>query len=122
MSKHTKAVRTVKKFPTFAALIKFVAEGTMTADEVEELIDAVAFGEGLKERDRQLAEVMEAAPPSLDKDPLFAAGVSHGYQCAIEDVRAGIDITQAQRLRGTFELLPPTFPTAEASDPDPEAN
>jgi hypothetical protein len=99
-------VKRIKRYGTLADLIRFVAEGKLSPEDAEAIVDAVGFGEGLKERDIALAKAMNQAPPSIDKDPVFAAGVSAGYEAAIRDVKAGIDITQAVRIRKTFELTP----------------
>lgn len=104
MSRRTKAVRRIRQCKTLADLLRFVASGAMTADEAEELIDAVEVGEGLKERDLALAKIMNAAPPSIDKDPVFAAGVSAGFEYAQRMAADGQDITKLERIRGTWEV------------------
>ncbi len=109
-----KATRAVSRFQCLEDLVRFVADGKMPAKAAEELIQAVGMGIGLKERDRAIAEAMNGAPADITQDPVFASGVSAGYEAAIRDVERGVDITQAKRIRGTFELMP------DALTPAPE--
>lgn len=107
--REAKAAKLISRFDCLEDLIRFVAEGKMPAKTAEELIQAVGMGIGLKERDLAIAKAMQDAPADITKDPVFAAGLSAGYEAAVRDARAGLDITATERIRGTFELLPDTL-------------
>ena len=80
------------KFSTLADFIAIAWENKVPLDEVTFILDQIRMGIGLNKRDRELARTMEAAPPSLEDDPVFAKGFEAGYSQAIDDVRAGVDI------------------------------
>jgi hypothetical protein len=80
------------KFATLADFIRVAWEKGVPREEVEFILDQIRMGVGLQKRDRELAKFMEAAPPSLEDDPVFVKGVEAGYEQAQADLRAGMDI------------------------------